>query len=136
MSSILPHDKKGASGDNSKYASTIGRRFSSSSLLSSSTNCNSVTSSNSELPHSPFLTSYSNCLNSSRDEGNSRTKFGSSQSPLDRDQSSALQQFTQMKKVGTTHIFPDNLRSLGGIRNGSVDGSSSSSTDVVSTQSR
>jgi hypothetical protein len=104
-------------------------------LLSSSTNSNSVTSSNSELPRSPFLTSHSNWI-SSRDEGNNQTKFESSQSPVDRDQSSSLQQFTRTKKVGTTHVFPDNPRSLGGVRNGSVDGSSSSSTDVVSVPSR
>lgn len=137
ISNVLQRDKKCAVGDSSKYASTVGRRFSSSSLLSSSTNSNSVTSSNSELPRSPFLTSHSNCLSSSRDDGCNQTKFGSTQRPVDTNLSSPLQQFTQTRKVGTTHVFPDNLRRLGGVRNDTVDGSCSSSNDVtVSAQSR
>jgi hypothetical protein len=137
ISNVLHRDKKCAVNDSPKYASTVGRRFSSSSLLSSSTNSNSVTSSNSELPRSPFLTSHPNFLTSSRDEGYSQTKLGSTQHPVDTDQSSPLQQFTPTKKVGTTHFFPDNLRSKGGIRNDSVDGSCSSSAGVVvSGQSR
>ena len=136
ISNVVQRDRKCAVGDSLKYASTTGRRFSSSSVLSSSTNSNSVTSSNSELPYSPFLTSNSNCSSSSRDKGYNQTKFGSTQHPVDTDQSSPLQQFTQTKKVGTTHIYPDNLRSLRGVRNDTVDGSSSSADVVVSVQSR
>lgn len=137
ISSVLQLDKKCAVGDSSKYASTIGRRFSSSSLLSSSTNSNSVTSSNSELPRSPFLSSHSNCLSSPRDDRYNQTKFGSRQRPVDTKPSSPLQQFTQTKKVGTTHMFPDKLRYQGGVRNNAVGGSSSSSNDMaVSVQSR
>jgi len=136
ISNVLQLDKKCAVGESSKYASTIGRRFSSSSLLSSSTNSNIVTSSNSELPRSPFLTSHSNCLSSSRDDGYNQTKFGSNQRPVHTNPSSPLQQFTQTKKVGTTHIFPNNLRSKGGVRNDTVGGSSSSPNDIaVSAQS-
>lgn len=137
ISNVLQLDKKCAVRDSSKYASTIGRRFSSSSLLSSSTNSNSVSSSNSELPRSPFLTSRLNRLSSSTDDGYNQTKFGSNQRPLDTNPSSPLQQFTQTKKVGTTHIFPDNPRRQGGVRNDTVDGSSSSSNDIaLSAQSR
>ena len=137
ISNVLQRDRKCAAGDSSKYASTIGRRFSSSSLLSSSTNSNSVTSSNSELPRSPFLASHSNCLSSSRDDEYNQTKFGSTQRPVDTNPSSPLQQFTQTKKVGTTNMFPDNLRRLGGVRSDTVDGSTSSSNDIaVSAQSR
>jgi hypothetical protein len=120
MNSVLECDKKYTVGDSSKYASSIGRRLSSSSLP----------------PSSPFLMSRSNSMISSADQGNSQTKGGSPQNPLDKDQSSSLQKFTRTRKVGTTYIFPDSPKNLGGDRNGSSNGSSSSSTDVVAVRSR
>jgi hypothetical protein len=135
MNSVLEHDKKYAVGDNTKYASSIGRRLSSSSLLPSSAHSNNLTSVKSECPSSPFLMSRSNSTISSADQGNSQTKIGSSQNLVDKDQSSALQKFTLTKKVGTTHIFPDSPKNLGGYRSGSADGSSYS-TSVVAVRSR
>jgi hypothetical protein len=74
-------------------------------------------------------------MTSSTDQGNNQTKVGSSWSHADKDQSSALQNFTRTKKVGTTHIFPDNLKNSSGVGNKSVDGSSCSS-DVVAVSTR
>jgi hypothetical protein len=79
--------------------------------------------------------SRSNSMISSADQGNSQTKARSPHNPPDKDQSSALQKFTRTKKVGTTYIFPDSPKNLGGDRDGSSNGSVSS-TDVVAVRSR
>jgi hypothetical protein len=71
---------------------------------------------------------------SSADQGNSQAKVGSLQNPAAKDQSSVLQKFTVTKKVGTTYIFPDSRKNLGGDRNGSSNGSSPS--DVVAVRPR
>lgn len=136
MNSVLERDKKYAVGDSSKYASSIGCRLSSSSLLPSSAHSNNFASLKSEFPSSPFHMSRSNSMISSADQGNSQTSVGSTQNPVHKDQASALQKFTRTKKVGTTHIFPDSPRNLEGDRNGSADGSSASSAAVVAVRSR
>ncbi|KDR20991.1 Rho GTPase-activating protein 21 [Zootermopsis nevadensis] len=132
INSILEHDKKYSVSDNSNHASSIGCKLSSSSLLSSSVNSNNLTSSTkSESSSLTSLTCQSNLMTSSKDQGNTQTKVGLPWSPVDRSHSSTLQKFTQTKKVGTTHIFPDNQKKLGRVENGSVTSSSSSSADVV-----
>ncbi|XP_033607133.1 uncharacterized protein LOC111863876 isoform X5 [Cryptotermes secundus] len=134
MTNVLERDKKCAVGDSSKYASSTGCRLSSSPLLPSSAPSNNLTSMKSEFPSSPFLMSRSNSVISSADQGNSQTSVGSTQNPVHKDKASALQKFTRTKKVGTTHIFPDSPKNLGGDRNCNADGSSSS-TDVVAVRS-
>lgn len=129
MNNVLERDKNCAVGDSSKYASSTGCR------LPSSAHSNNLTSMKSEFPSSPFLTSRSNSVISSADQGNSQTSVGSTQSPVHKDKASALQKFTRTKKVGTTHIFPDSPKNLGGDRNCNADGSSSSA-DVVAVRSR
>jgi hypothetical protein len=71
---------------------------------------------------------------SSKDQGNTQIKVGLPRSLVDKDHSSTLQKFTQTKKVGITHIFPDNQKNLGKVRDGSV--TSSSSADVVAVNIR
>lgn len=136
MNSVLERDKKYAVSDNSNHASSTGHRLSSSFSLSSSASSNNPASSTkSESSSSTSVICQSNSMTSSADQVNTQTKVGVPWRPVDRDQSSNLQKFTQTKKVGTTHIFPDNLKSSGTVGNGSV-ADSSSSADVVAVSTR
>ncbi|XP_069677566.1 uncharacterized protein RhoGAP19D isoform X4 [Periplaneta americana] len=113
MSNVLEgREKKFSVSDNPKHIANIGHRLSSSSLLSSSS----------------FPMSQSDFISSSTSQGNNQTKVESLPNRGDKDQSSSLQKFTQTKKVGTTHFFPENLKEFGGVRDGS-DKAATSSAD-------
>ena len=125
MNSVLENrDKKYDAVDGSKPASILGHRLSSSSLLPSVNN-NFSSSTNPESSHSNLI---------SVSQEITQSKLSNTQSKDLPPTSQKFGNFTQTKKVGTTHFFPDNHKSSEQTRNVPLPCSAASSIATSSTR--